>query len=167
MAKIERVEGTPVAAAAVAATAAAPKVGVDASVDEGGSGTPPAVPPDETDASTPVELVTKQADGSFVGKLDDGRTLVFARPSVATQFLVYEILGSNEALRDSNAAHLLTRGLMYLRSIDGVEQKRPQNRVEAQKLMNTLGDEGTDFVTNVYVNYFVLKRADLPKSVRQ
>ena len=108
-----------------------------------------------------------QADGTYKGLTEDGRTLVFARPEVATQYLIFEIIGASEQLKDSNAAYLLTKSLMYLRSIDGESVKRPQNRGEAQKLMNKLGDVGTDFVTNVYVNCFVLKKADLPKSKGQ
>ena len=99
--------------------------------------------------------------------LPDGRTVVLARPEVACQFMVYRILGG--VCPDGNVPsglNVTVKALMYVASIGGVKQIRPFDHVQAQAMMNTLGDEGTEIVAGAYLQHFLLQKQNLPLSGR-
>ena len=99
--------------------------------------------------------------------LPDGRTVVLARPDVACQFMVYRILGG--VCPDGNVPsglNVTVKALMYVASIGGVKQTRPFDHVQAQAMMNTLGDEGTEIVAGAYLQHFLLQKQNLPLSGR-
>lgn len=167
--RVEGVPGLPPSASASASTRINPQEDVGSADFVDAADVPPATAEAEAAepavvSASPVKLLP---DGTYEGVLEDGRVLVFETPKVATQFLIFEITGSSEAFKGNQDVYMMISALMYLKSIDGKAVNRPQNRTDAQQLMNKLGHEGTNFVTNVYVNYFVLKRVDLPKSERQ
>jgi hypothetical protein len=122
-------------------------------------------------AGEPVGAIPPAATGKPAAPtsdtLPDGRVVVLGSPAVATQFLMAKILGHDEELKSNQQIFFIVKALMYLRTVGGVTVTRPTNYVEAQKLMNDLGDEGVDLVTNIYLRDFVLKVTDLPLSEGQ
>ena len=99
--------------------------------------------------------------------LPDGRTVVLARPDVACQPMVYRILGGfypDGVIMPG--ASVTMKSLMYLKSIDGKVVSRPYDHVQAQALMNTLGDEGTEIVAGAYLQHFLMQKTALPLSGR-
>jgi hypothetical protein len=51
---------------------------------------------------------------------------------------------------------------MHVFAIDGRKVVRPADYVEAQKLMNELGEEGVTIATSAYINHFVTREIPLP-----
>lgn len=115
---------------------------------------PPSAASDKLDPSAPLDVA-----------LPDGRVVTLQRPPVATQFEVYRILGAAYEGSPPVGLALTVKALMYVRAIDGRQQDRPTDIVEARELMNRLGDDGVELVANAYTQFFVL-RATLPLSGR-
>ena len=99
--------------------------------------------------------------------LPDGRVVVMARPEVACQFMVYRILaGVSDGGNVLQGLNVTVKALMYIQSIAGVKVIRPYDHVQAQAMMNTLGDEGVEIVASAYLQHFLLQRDALPLSAR-
>lgn len=130
-----------------------------------------AIPPPAAAAPAAEQVPGRSAaPGSPIDlQLSDGRVVHMEKPEVACQFMVQRILAG--AFPQSNGtapleAKIQAKALMYVKSIDGKLVTRPYDHVEAQVLMNQLGDEGMEFVANFYWQHFILGRADLPLSGR-
>lgn len=127
-------------------------------------GGPPKAPPP---APEPTAAPSHAPSDELTVVLPDGRSVLLKRPEVACQFLVYRILGG--AFPDGKvmpAANVTVKALMYVKSIDAQQVSRPYDHVQAQALMNTLGDEGTEIVAGAYLQHFLLQQDGLPLSGR-
>jgi hypothetical protein len=99
-------------------------------------------------------------------KLNNGMVVVLKDPGVACQPMVYRILDGYMPGRDSYPRGLVAtvKALMYILSINGGPVIRPFDHVQAQALMNKIGDAGMETVATAYVQTFVLGLDALPLS---
>jgi hypothetical protein len=106
-----------------------------------------------------------KGDAEAEATLIDGRVVTLKVPEVATQFTQARILAT--AMPQVSGAYpqelkYQVQALMHVSAIDGKKVIRPQDFVEAQKLMNELGEEGVNVVTAAYVNHYVTREIPLP-----
>lgn len=89
-------------------------------------------------------------------ELPDGKVVDMAVPSVAVGLIVAKLLESEQSMNPMVISQTVAtvKACMYVRSVDGVPVERPTNRTQLQHLMNVLGDQGCEAVTNVYSLYF-------------
>ena len=114
---------------------------------QGAPPTPPAAP---KNGKPGVEV-------SGVGFVDMGP------PPVATPLLVARILGPQQSMNSLAVAYV--KACMYVRAIAGQPTKHPTTELEAQQIMNVLGDVGIDLVMSEYIERWGgVKPADLPLS---
>ena len=95
--------------------------------------------------------------------LPGGKIVHLVKPKTATQIAQYQILSqlvpSGEYPDDlKNMVHML----MYVDSVDGEKAHRPENKVEVQDLLNKIGDEYVQHVTNGWFQHFMMKGVTLP-----
>jgi hypothetical protein len=129
---------------------------------------PVADPTDPTPKKIPRGFVRVRGitDTEAEVTLNDGRKVLLKSPNAATQFITSRIL--TKVMPEPPASGYpenLTwniKALMYVDSIDGKKVVRPTDGVEAQDLMNQLGDEGMDAVSTAYFRHFVAREIDLP-----
>jgi len=88
-------------------------------------------------------------------QLPDGRQVELAIPPVATHLVCAQIMGKDEGINPVVYASTLAtiKGVMHVKSINGVEVRRPVNKVELQELMNKLGEQGVECVATAYQLY--------------
>ncbi len=91
--------------------------------------------------------------------LPDGRVVTMRKPPVATHLIVGQMLDE----QPHGYTLQIMRSMMYVVKIAGVVWERPRDRVEMQKLMNELGDDGVDLVSVAYMQNFGVK-INIPKS---
>lgn len=97
--------------------------------------------------------------------LPNGGSAKMKAPNVALQLFVGQVMGAEFSPYLWN----LAKAVMYVTEVNGQHQDRPVNKVELQKLMNKLGDNGVELVMAAYRDFFgVLVEADqLPLSGQQ
>lgn len=85
-----------------------------------------------------------------------GMTIVMGRPNVAVVLLANRLLAGEPMESEYVLAvnQSVVRALMYVKSIDGAEVERPVNGAQLQALMNRLGQDRLDLVTQAYGEYF-------------
>ena len=99
--------------------------------------------------------------------LPDGRAVTLKKPDVACQFMVYRILGGINNNGNTLPGLIVTvKSLMYIQSIEGTPVTRPFDHVQAQALMNKLGDDGVEVIASAYLQHFLMQGTDLPLSAR-
>ena len=97
-------------------------------------------------------------------KLNNGMVIVLKDPGVACQPMVYRILDGFMPGRDSYPRGLVAtiKALMYIKSINGNPVVRAFDHVQAQAVMNQIGDAGMETVATAYVQTFILGLDALP-----
>lgn len=102
-----------------------------------------AAPEKKPDAPTAPEHVLE---------LEDGRKIEMARPKVAINLRVYDMLGPDQS---ANGMLLLAyKALLHVRKINGEEVHAPQSNAEMLALNERLGDDGLDDVVAFYMDRF-------------
>lgn len=120
----------------------------------------------------PKEVVKKESPEmrpNFAAKLPDGRDIEFGKPPMPTLLLLPAILGTMKAgtVTEAQYNEAIVRAAIYVRKIDGKIINHPTNFQDVQSILLKLGEDGADYMMDVYQRKYAVVNFEALEDIKK
>jgi hypothetical protein len=127
-------------------------------------GLPTAEPKKEAEKKETFELRP-----NFACKLPDGRDIEFGKPPMPTLLLLPAILGTmkSNSVTEAQYNEAVVRAAIYVRKLDGKMMNHPTNFQEVQGILLKLGEDGSDYMMDVYQRKYAVVNFEALEEIKK